>query len=196
MSTGEPLFIIHRIPGRVRLAGASLRVDPARAERIAALVSGIAAVRSARINPVAASLVIDYEVGVPLAELLRSLGQRIELLAYGFGRIERERPARPPGPLPTPARTAQAVLKTAAWANSASRSIIPPQIDLKIVVPGLIFGVGIYRFITGRHGAAPHWLVFLMYGFDAFSVLNKGVMRKFLESPGSTPVAAGGGAPS
>src|SRR5262245_35929497 len=145
MSHGQPLFIIHRIPGRVRLAGEPLRIDPARAERVAALVRETAAVRSARVNPAAASLVIEYETGVPLAELIRRLGQRIELLAYGFGRIERERPAPAPGPLPTPARTVETILKSAVWVNSASRAVIPSYIDLKIVVPGVIFGVGIYR---------------------------------------------------
>lgn len=190
MANGDHLFILHRIPGRVRIAGEPLRVDEARAERIAVAVRALPAIQRVRVSPLSASVIIEYEVGVPLAQILRQLGQRAELLAYGFGRIERERPAPPSRLAPAPARTVQAVLNAVARVNSASQAVVPPHVDLKIIVPGAIFGYGVFRLLTGRYGPTPHWLVFFMYGFDAFAVLNQGIVRKFLESAGGPPPRA------
>lgn len=197
MSTGEQLFILHRIPGRVRLGGEPLRGDPARADRIALAVRRIAGITEARANPWAASLVIAYDASTPLAEILRRLAASVELAAWGFGRIERES-ARArlvkgaPGTAATPTRTVETILQTASQLNSASSSVTPPQLDLKLIVPGALFGYGLFRLLTGRFGPTPHWIVFLMYGFDAFSVLNQRTIRRFLDPSTAAPRGGSG----
>ena len=75
------------------------------------------------------------------------------------------------------------LLKTASRVNSASSEIAAGHVDLKLVVPGLLAGYGLLRLVTGRTGNTPHWIVFLMYGFDAFAVLNQAVIRRFIEAP-------------
>jgi hypothetical protein len=82
-----------------------------------------------------------------------------------------------------PPRAALAVLETAFRANSASRTLAAGHADLKLVVPGMLAGYGLLRLLTGRAGPTPHWIVFLMYGFDAFAVLNQVMIRRFLEPP-------------
>jgi hypothetical protein len=80
------------------------------------------------------------------------------------------------------------LLKTASRVNSASSEIAAGRADLKLVVPGLLAGYGLLRLVTGRHGPTPHWVVFLMYGFDAFAVLNQAVIRRFIAtSPLAVP---------
>jgi hypothetical protein len=199
MANGQHLVIIHRIPGRLRLGGDPLRGDPARASRVALAVRRINGVTGARENPSAASLVIEYDASLPLGELLRRLEASAELSAWGFGRIEREQKGgasggAPPAAQGSPARTAETLLHAVARINSASSAVAPPHLDLKLILPGALFGYGLFRLVTGRHGPTPHWLVFFMYGFDAFAQLNQGIIRRFLESAPSAP--AGGGIPS
>jgi hypothetical protein len=197
MLNREQLFILHRIPGRVRLGGEPLRGEPARAERIALEVRRIEGVTGARANPHAASLVIEYDERAPLAEILQRLTSSTELAALGFGRIERERPRLvkgAPGRAKSPAHTVESILRTASRLNSASSSVTPPHLDLKLIVPGALFGYGIFRLLTSRFGPTPHWIVFLMYGLDAFSVLNQSTIRRFFDTTAGAP--RGGSAPS
>lgn len=197
MSIGEQLFIRHRIPGRLRLGGEPLRGDPARAERIALAVRRIAGITEARANPSAASLVIEYAASTPLAEILRRLAASVELAPWGFGRIEREGAGArfvkgAPSTPATPTRTVESILRTASQLNSASSSVTPPHVDLKLIVPGALFGYGLYRLLTSRFGPTPHWIVFLMYGLDSFAVLNQSTIRRFLDLSAAAPRGGSG----
>lgn len=193
MSNGQSLFVLHRIPGRLRLHGDPLRGDPAQAAQIALAVRRIAGVTEARENPWAASLVIEYDAGLPVEELLRRLNASAELSAWGFGRIDLESKAPRGGARSaagSPGRTAETLLHAAAQLNSASSAVVPPHLDLKLILPGALVSYGLFRLFTGRYGPTPHWIVFLMYGFDAFALLNQGIIRRFLESAPGAP--AGG----
>jgi hypothetical protein len=189
MANEQNLVVLHCIPGRVRLGGALLHRDAPRAERVARAAGAIAGVIGARANPWAASLVIEYDASVPLSEILRRLSESVELAALGVQRIEREWPSR--GSVGSPARTVEAFLHTASRLNAASASVAPAHVDLKIVVPGVVFGYGLLRLLSARYGPTPHWIVFLMYGFDLFSALNQGTIRRFVDGVAGVPTSHG-----
>ncbi len=80
------------------------------------------------------------------------------------------------------------MLSTASRVNAASHTLASGHVDLKLVVPGLLAGYGLLRLVTGRAGPTPHWIVFLMYGFDAFAVLNQAMIRRFIAASPGVPV--------
>lgn len=184
MSIRHPLSIHHAIPGRLRLGVEPLRGRSAEAERVAEAVRALPGVREVRANAGAACLVVKYDPKITHEDLLGRLGSVAELFRWGIHEV----PCAPPTcPVPSsprpPHRAALAVLATASRVNSASREMASGHADLKLVIPGLLAGYGLLRLVTGRAGPTPHWIVFLMYGFDAFAVLNQAVIRGFLAAP-------------
>lgn len=192
MSVRPSLSIHHAFPGRLRLGIEALRGKTALADRIAEAVRALPGIRGARANAAAATLVIEHDPAIPHVELLARLGGVVELFRLGVHEMPYEPPPRPVAvDWRAPPRAALAILHTAARANSASRDLAEGHADLKLVIPGALAGVGLFRLFTGRGGPTPHWIVFLMYGLDAFAVLNQGMIRRFLEPP---PAAAAPGA--
>ncbi len=86
--------VVHAIPARVRASVPLLRHDSAYAERVQVIADAAPAVRSARINRTAASLVINW---VPGAERLEAAVELARLLARAMQPLEHEpsSPARP-----------------------------------------------------------------------------------------------------
>lgn len=184
MSIRHPLSIHHAIPGRLRLGIEPLRGRSAEAERVAASVRALPGVREVRANAGAACLVVTFDPKITYEDLLGRLGGVAELFRWGIHEVECAPPScRIPSSPPPPPRAALTLLKTASRVNSASNEIAAGHADLKLVVPGLLAGFGLLRLVTGRYGPTPHWIVFLMYGFDAFAVLNQAVIRRFIDAP-------------
>jgi hypothetical protein len=195
MSISPPLSIHHAIPGRVRLGIEPLRGQPDEAARLAGAVGALPGVHGARASAVAASLVVEHDRAIALEALLVRLGAVPALARLGIHELTW---SPPPAPVAagrgTPTRAAAAILEAAARANAASHTFAAGKVDLKLVVPGLLASVGIARLLTGRAGPTPHWIVFLMYGFDAFAVLNQGAIRRFIEPPPAAVPASNAGA--
>ncbi|WP_438027705.1 hypothetical protein [Sorangium sp. So ce233] len=189
MPSDRGVFIIHCIPGRVRLGVPALRRDPARAAEIAELARACPSVVDARENAWAASLTVEHEPDVPLEDVLSELAQIPELSGCGCG--SRDELAPPPprcaGPVepPSPSRTARLVVKAADRLNVASQVVPPPQVDLKLLIPGLLVGSGLVQVLLRRAPSAPHWITLVKYGVDAFVVLNHGRIQGFLASAGA-----------
>ena len=182
MSIRHPLSIHHAIPGRLRLGIEPLRGKPAEAERVAESVRALPGVREVRANADAACLVVTYDPKIAFEDLMGRLGGVAELFRWGIHEVECAPPScRIPSPAPPP-RAALAILETASRVNATSREIAEGHVDLKLVLPGLLAGFGLLRLVTGRYGPTPHWVVFLMYGLDAFAVLNQATIRRFLDT--------------
>lgn len=193
MSTGQAVFIVHRLPGRVRLVVEPIRRDPARAERVARRAAAAPWVRGARASPWTASLIIEHDPVAPLERVLAALAQIPELEECGTRPLEElERtPGSPPvGAPPHPGRTARIVVRVAERVNAASSAVAAPHADLKLLIPGALFSYGLYCVATGRAAGMPGWLTFFKYGLDTFVVLNQGALRGFLRDA----VAPEGGA--
>jgi hypothetical protein len=195
MSSGQSVFIVHHVVGRVRLCVEPLRRDGPRAERVEGLARSSPWVVGARANPWTASLIVEYDDGVPLEAVLAGLARIPELAECGeLGLEELARPpARAAGVPPHPARTAGFVLKAAERVNAASSALATPHADLKLLVPGALVGYGLFCAVAGRGSATPAWLTLMKYGFDTFVVLNQGAIRGFLH--GALAPAAGGVSP-
>lgn len=187
MSTGPVLSIQHAIPGRIRLGIEPLRGRSAEAARLSEAVRALPGVRGARASAESASLVVEYDPALTPGELQTKLGAIADLARWGIGEIA----CTPTCPVATdphaPPGAAMAILQAAFRANSASHKVAGGHADLKLVIPGVLAGVGLTRLFLGLGGPTPHWIVFLMYGFDAFAVLNQGTIRRFLVP---LPVAA------
>ncbi len=176
MSISPPLSIHHAIPGRLRLRVEPLRGQPDEASRLASAVGALPGIRAARASSPAASLVVEHDPAITLDALLAKLAANPTLLRWGV----RELTWSPP-PAPDPA--GRGVPTRAAG-----------HLDLKLVVPGVLASVGVARLLTGRAGPTPHWIVFLMYAFDSFAVLNQGAIRRLIEPPLAAAPAPGAGA--
>jgi hypothetical protein len=190
MSTRHPLSIHHAIPGRLRLGVEPLRGKPAEAERVAESVRALPGVREVRANAGAACLVVTFDPKITFEDLMSRLGGVAELFRWGIHEVEcAPTSCTIPSAAHPPPRAALAILETASRVNATSREVAAGHADLKLVIPGLLAGFGLLRLVTGRYGPTPHWVVFLMYGFDAFAVLNQAVIRRFIEaSPPAVPV--------
>jgi hypothetical protein len=195
MSSGQTVFIVHHIAGRVRLSVEPLRRDGPRAERVAGLARSSPWVTGARANPAIGSLVVEYDAAASLEAVLAGLARIPELAECGELGIEAllRPPAPPPGHPPHPTRTAGLVLRAAERVNAASSAVAAPHADLRLLVPGALVGYGLFCAVTRRSSITPAWLTFLKYGFDTFVVLNQGAIRGFLH--GALAPAAGGSAP-
>ena len=188
MSTRPVLSIHHAIPGRLRLGIEPLRGQSAEAARVAEAVRALPGIRGARANAAAASLVVEYDPAIKPEDVMVTLGAVAELVRWGIREIECTSTSCPVSTdRQGPPRAALAILETAFRANSASRTLAAGHADLKLVIPGVLAGVGLARLFLRSSGQTPHWIVFLMYGFDAFAVLNQGMIRRFLQP---SPVAA------
>ncbi|WP_437652537.1 hypothetical protein [Sorangium sp. So ce1182] len=188
MSSDRGVFIIHCIPGRVRLGVGALRRDPARAEEVAELARACPGVVDARASAWAGSLTVEHEPDVPLEEVLAELAQIPELSGCGCRALaELSPPPRCAGPVepPSPDRTARLVVKAADRLNAATQAVPPPQVDLKLLIPGLLVGSGVLQVLMRRAPGAPHWITLVKYGLDAFVVLNHGRIQGFFASSGA-----------
>jgi hypothetical protein len=196
MSSGQGVFIIHRIAGRVRLGVEALRGDPEKAERVAGRARERPCVLDARANPWAGCLTVEHDPGVRLERVLAELGQIPELSDCGSRCVDDlARPRRaPPAQPPDPCRPAKLVAQAAARVNAASCSVTRPELDLKILIPGALVGYGVVR-VLGWGGGGPHWITLFKYGFDTFVVLNKRVVQGFLSGPLSAFTNGGKTAP-
>ncbi|WP_437782545.1 hypothetical protein [Sorangium sp. So ce1097] len=189
MPSDRGVFIIHCIPGRARLAIPALRRDPARAEEIAELARACPSVVDARGSAWAASLTVEHEPDVPLEGVLSELAEIPELSGCGCGSLDELAPpparcAAPADP-PSPGRTARLLVTAADRLNAASLAVPPPQVDLKLLIPGLLVGSGLLQVLLRRSPAAPHWITLVKYGVDAFVVLNHGRIQGFLARAGA-----------
>lgn len=180
MSTRPVLSIHHSIPGRLRLGIEPLRGRSAEADRLAEAVRALPGVRGARASAAAASLVVEYDPAIPAGALMAKLGAVADLARWGIREIECTSTCPVGAEQQGPPRAALALLEAAFRANSASHKVAGGHADLKLVIPGVLVGVGLTRLFLGLGGPTPHWIVFLMYGFDAFAVLNQGMIRRFL----------------
>lgn len=186
MPTDREVFIIHCIPGRVRIRVDALRSDPARAEKIAEMARECPSVVDARVSPWAACLVVEHEPDVPIEAVLDELARIPELASCGGCSIDDLAPPCPaPAEPPSPSRTARLVRDAAARLNAASRALQPPQLDLTIMIPCVLVGSGLLQLLMRRAPDAPHWVTLLKYGVDAFVLLNHDRLQSLLASPGA-----------
>lgn len=180
MSSGQGVFIIHHIPGRMRLGVEALRGDPERAERVADLARRSPWVEDARANPRAGCLTVEHDPEVPLERVLPGLGRIPELSDCGTRAVQELAcpcPA-PPAEPPSPGRTARLLLEAATQVNTAACSVTHPQVDLKLLLPGALVGYGVLRAFAVVGG--PHWITLVKYGFDTFVVLNSEIVQRFM----------------
>lgn len=191
MPSDRGVFIIHRVPGRVRLGVPALRRDPSRAAEIAEMARACPSVVDARGSAWAGSLTVEHEPDVALEAVLSELAGIPELSDCGCHPLDSLTPppshcAAPAEP-PSPGRTARLVVKAADRLNSASQVVPPPQVDLKLLVPALLVGSGVLQVVMRRSTGMPHWITLIKYGVDAFVVLNHARIQR---------VFAGAGAPT
>lgn len=194
MPSHRGVFIIHRVRGRARLGVGALRRDPARALAIAAEARELPSVIDARASAWAACLTVEHEPDIPLEEVLTELSSIPELSGCGCLPIDELEPPRcaASGAPPDPCRTAGLVVKAAVKLNSAASAVAPPEVDLKLLVPGVLVGYGLLQALTRSAPEAPHWITLVKYGFDTFAVLNQERIARYIEGlAGSAGAKAG-----
>lgn len=183
MPSHRGVFIIHKVRGRVRIGVDALRRDPSRAEAIAAQARECPSVIDARGSAWAACLAVEHEPDVPLEEVFNELSTIPELSGCVCLPTDELAPPRcaANGAPPGPSRTAGLVVEAAVKLNSATSALAPPQVDLKLLVPGVLVGYGLIQALTRGASAAPHWITLVKYGFDTFAVLNQDRITRYLE---------------
>ncbi|WP_437816071.1 hypothetical protein [Sorangium sp. So ce1078] len=197
MPSDRGVFIIHRVPGRVRLGVPALRNAPSRAKDIAEMARACPSVVDARGSAWAGSLTVEHEPDVPLEAVLSELARIPELSDCGCHPLDSLAPPPPrcaaPAEPPSPGRTARLVVQAAHRLNSASQVVPPPQVDLKLLVPALLVGSGVLQVMLRRSPGMPHWITLIKYGVDAFVVLNHARIQGFFAGAGAGVGAATAG---
>jgi hypothetical protein len=173
---GEPLRVVHALPGRLRLRWPQLHSEPERAGEIADRLVREHGVLDVTVNPGTGSLLVVYD---PAAQDARSVA-RIALEATGARRVlapDEESP-RPAAPAPGgPSRLAVATAAFFEELNADVRRATEGGTDLATLLPLAFVGFGLLEVaVTGDVPAPPWWSLF-WWSFRSFLSLNDPAIR-------------------
>jgi hypothetical protein len=160
--------VAHAIPGRVRLHIDSLRHDFARAAETEQRLSELPGIESVRANPKTGSLVVEYDP--ELAGSLNMLGMIADAVGVSISeQIPRTRDNAVDHI--SPEEAAQRIRALVGDAN-ARVAQVAGGLDLRLVVPGALFCLGVGVFLGSRRRRMPAWHDLIWYAFNTFQILN------------------------
>jgi hypothetical protein len=171
--------LIHAIPGRVRVRLPEIKADAERARQIEQMLGSLPAVRQAQANPLTASVLIHYNCD-QLAELLENTPD--EQLSGWAARLGLE-PAQlrrwvtdgdrfgaacgSPPDLETAIRAGARALDERVGRTTG-------VINLRLLVPVVLFGLGLRALLARGNLAVPAWYDYFWFALGTFFMLNPG----------------------
>ncbi len=171
---GEPLWVVHHHPGRLRVRAPEFRQEEGLVASIQEAMEGIGGVSDAVYSPASGSLLIEYEPG------LVSVGELLALMVEvgGFsGAIDvgdRQRDPRELG---------GAVLEGAERLSQAVSELSGGRADLRLLVPLAIASVSAYSLLRGPGPRLPRWDNLLWWSYSLFTDLHRRGARDGAEPP-------------
>lgn len=169
--TEAALRVVHACPGRVRFKAAKLKGE-AFARQVAAKLRQIPGIREVQTNAVTGSLLIYYnlpELTTPTSTLALT-----EATAELFPELQPQtllaELKSPPLASPSAARGLTGVLAAA----NAQVAALTGGLDLKFLVPLLLFGLGVRSLLLAEKIQAPSWYDYFWFAFSTFMMLHRG----------------------
>ncbi len=169
--------ILHAIPGRIRVKVAQIRETPALAAQIREHLASVPGVQKVETNVRAASVLIQYDVAAlsspegfqafvkPLTSLFPDLTQ-LDFNAWQSLTNNDMASIAALSSVGTAIRSFFGALNTKIDQTTAS------SIDLKVIAPLLLFGLGIRSLITSEKLTPPAWYDFLWFALGTYFMLN------------------------
>jgi hypothetical protein len=164
----ETASIAHVIPGRVRLRMGALRDEPDRAPAIEQQLAELPGIEQVRVNARTGSVVVEFD-----PELAGSL----DVLALIADRLDitiAEEPPRHEAVLPARLTSTRAAERVRAVCRDTNARVAAATggADLRVLVPGALFFLGIGALLGARRRRMPAWHELIWYAFNTFEMLN------------------------
>jgi hypothetical protein len=169
--------IVHAIPGRIRVKVAHLRDTPALADQIREQLAAVPGVKKVETNARAASVLILYDEAVlgspegfqafvaPLVALFPDVTppdfDSWRSLSSGGGAASAAAPS-----------VGEAIRSFFGEVNAKIDQATVSSIDLKVIVPLLLFGLGIRSLIKSEKLLSPAWYDFFWFALGTYFMLN------------------------
>ncbi|MCL6622757.1 MAG: hypothetical protein K6T55_11745 [Syntrophobacterales bacterium] len=174
--TGEALRVVHACPGRVRLKAAKLKGAPAFAQRVAERLQRVPGLRKVEASPVTGSLLIYYHL--PELTTPASMLALTEATGELFPEIDPQTLLGSLESLTDPPPPASSGLTGAMAALNAKVAALTGGLGLNLLVPLVLFGLGIRSLLRAEKIPAPRWHDYFWYGFSTFMLLNPRTERE------------------
>jgi hypothetical protein len=164
----EHATIAHALPGRIRLRMPASWRDPLRLADLEQRLAAIEEIELARVNPRTGSVVIEYlpelNDSVEILERIsQNLGIEIDAAATGSRLWPEEHVSS--------SEAAQGLRTLIQEANErVSRQT--GGLDLRILVPGALFVLGVGVFMGAKRRRMPAWHDLIWYSYNLFQELN------------------------
>jgi len=167
--------VVHASPGRIRVKVPRSAVDSAALRDAERALSAQPGVQQVRVNPTAASVVVNYD---PEVASLPALFAAIARAGVTIEPVD----ARKEGHRSTDGLyLGKPVVKVAGAANKGVASLTGGALDLRVLVPVGLGALALREILSGRLGAAP-WYTLLWWTFDSFLKLRRpDVPREYTE---------------
>ena len=168
------ITVVHAIPGRVRLKIPQLRDNPELARDIQQRVSGHQGIRRIEANPLTGSLLVLYDPSeLTSLESLLALSETLTPLFpdLDIGQIEAWMAASTNG-TGAPSSLMESISTTLGALYSAVGKVTG-NLDLKLLLPGALFVLGIRGLLIAEKVPVPAWYDLLWFSFGTFMMLNR-----------------------
>lgn len=190
MSDGE-VTVVHALPGRLRLKVPRVKGDGAFARRVEERLGAVPALREVTAVPLTGSVVVVYDpetIASPAS--LLALSEAVSELFPGLDLTDLPRLLNPGASSPAgpTSSLAAGLVGFFSQLNSQVSAATGGLIDLKVLLPLSLFGLGVRALLTDSK-LRPSWYDYFWFGFSIFVMLN----RTLWEGPAAP--AAGGPSP-
>jgi len=169
--------IMHAIPGRIRVKVAQLRENPTLAAQIQEHLALVPGVQKIEANTRTSSLILSYEAAaLSSPEGFRAFAEPLtalfpELTLPDFEAWQSLSTGEVAGAAALPA-VGGMIRSFFGDVNATIDQATAGGIDLKVLVPLLLFGLGIRSLITSEKLVSPAWYDFLWFALGTYFMLN------------------------
>ena len=194
----QQISIVHAMPGRVRMRLTPLHDEVDELRRAGEKFLSVSGVLRVRANARAASLVVEFDQTLLLEDLIGRLAAAYPRLSeWGSLKVHDLLAAGRSNPVPLPQRLtvdpARRIVRLLSEADTATADCMPGHVGLKVLIPAGFLTWGLYKVLTARHAATPHWMNLFMFGFTTFVAMNSRALSDQEDRPapaGSQPITS------
>lgn len=170
----EGIKVMHAIPGRIRFKVPQVRENPLFADQIEQRLATIPGIQKVTINPLTSSVLVLYDTVVTASpESFHALAGPLSALFPGVAVKDLEalhtrltNGTSATSPLATSVRAFFASLN--AKVNTATAGTA----DLKLLLPLVLFALGVRSLLLSEKRISPTWYDFLWFALGTYFMLN------------------------
>jgi hypothetical protein len=186
---GQEVTVVHALPGRLRLKVPRVKGDAAFARRVEERFRAVPALLEVTAVPLTGSVVVHYDPqAITSPAALLALSEAVTELFPGLDLTELPRLLtleESTATAPT-SSLAAGLVGLFSQLNSQVSAATGGLIDLKMLLPLSLFGLGVRALLTDSK-LRPSWYDYFWFGFSIFVMLNRGLW----EGPATAPEAGG-----